>query len=79
MSTFVINKSDPSYLVILDKKKIVSILVLNSMKKLHDYIASALVQQETAKARYDSICRGLVQYQEEFPFYLQNGVGQNQR
>lgn len=40
------------------------------MKKLHDYIASALVQQETTKARYDSICRGLVQYQEEFPFYF---------
>ena len=40
------------------------------MKKLDDYISSALVQLETTKARYDLICRGLVQYQEEFPFYF---------
>ena len=45
-------------------------MVLNSMKKLYDYISSALIQHETTKARYDFICRGLVQYQEEFPFYF---------
>ncbi len=40
------------------------------MKKLYDYISSALVQQKTTRARYDFICRGLVRYQEEFPFYF---------
>lgn len=58
------------YVYFTNKEEIVSILVLNSMKKLHDYIASALIQQDTTKARFDSICRGLVQYQEEFPFYF---------
>ncbi len=53
-----------------NKDEIVGILVLNSMKKLYDYISSALIQHETTKARYDFICRGLVQYQEEFPFYF---------
>ncbi len=58
------------YVYFENKEEIVSILVLNSMKKLYGYISSALLQQETTKARYELICRGLVQYQEEFPFYF---------
>ena len=58
------------YVYFKNKEEIVGILVLNSMKKLYDYISSALIQHETTKARYDFICRGLVQYQEEFPFYF---------
>ena len=58
------------YVYFENKEEIVSILVLSSMKKLHDYISGALEQQEATKARYDGICRGLVQYQEEFPFYF---------
>ena len=58
------------YVYFENKEEIVGILALNSMKKLYDYISSALVQHETTKARYDFICRGLVQYQEEFPFYF---------
>ncbi len=58
------------YVYFENKEEIVGILVLNSMKKLDDYISSALIQHETTKARYDYICRGLVQYQEEFPFYF---------
>lgn len=58
------------YVYFENKEEIVGILVLNSMKKLYDYISSALIQHETTKARYDFICRGLVQYQEEFPFYF---------
>lgn len=58
------------YVYFENKEEIVGILVLNSMKKLYDYIASALIQHKTTKARYDFICRGLVQYQEEFPFYF---------
>ena len=58
------------YVYFENKEELVGILVLNSMKKLDDYISSALIQHETTKARYDFICRGLVQYQEEFPFYF---------
>ena len=58
------------YVYFENKEEIVGILVLNSMQKLYDYISSALIQHETTKARYDFICRGLVQYQEEFPFYF---------
>ena len=58
------------YVYFENKEEIVGILVLNSMKKLYNYISSALIQHETTKARYDFICRGLVQYQEEFPFYF---------
>lgn len=58
------------YVYFKNKEEIVSILVLNSMKKLYDYISSALAQHESTEARYNFICRGLVQYQEEFPFYF---------
>lgn len=53
-----------------NKEEIAGLLVLNSMQKLCGYIASALEQQETTKMRYDCICRGLVRYQEEYPFYF---------
>ena len=58
------------YVYFENKEEIVGILALNSMKKLYDYISSALIQHKTTKVRYDFICRGLVQYQEEFPFYF---------
>ncbi len=58
------------YVYFENKEEIVGILVLGSMKKLYDYIASALAQQESTKSRYELICRGLVRYQEEFPFYF---------
>lgn len=58
------------YVYFENKEEIVGILVLGSMKKLYDYIVSALAQQESTKSRYELICRGLVRYQEEFPFYF---------
>lgn len=58
------------YVYFVNKEEIVGMLVLDSMKKLYSHIASALSQQETTKARYEFICRGLVMYQEEFPFYF---------
>ena len=58
------------YVYFENKEEIVGILVLDSMKKLYNYIVSALEQQETTKEQYNFICRGLVQYQEEFPFYF---------
>lgn len=58
------------YVYFENKEEIIGILVLNSMKKLYHYIASALGQKETTKEQYNFICQGLVQYQEEFPFYF---------
>lgn len=58
------------YVYFEDKEEIVGLLTLNSMKKLYNYIYSALEEQETTKVRYDLICNGLVKYQEEFPFYF---------
>lgn len=58
------------YVYFENKEEIICFLVLDSMKKLYNYITSALEQHEETKTRYDFICRGLVQYQEEFPFYF---------
>ncbi len=58
------------YVYFENKEEIVSILVLESMKKLYGYIDAALVEQEGTRARYDAICRGLMRYREEFPFYF---------
>lgn len=58
------------YVYFKNKEELVGILVLDSMKKLYHYIVSALELQETTKKQYNFICRGLVRYQEEFPFYF---------
>ena len=58
------------YVYFKNKEELVGILVLDSMKKLYNYIVSALERQKTTKEQYNFICHGLVQYQEEFPFYF---------
>ncbi len=58
------------YVYFENKEEIVGLLVLESMKKLYGYIVDALEEQKTTRARYDMICKGLIQYQEEFPFYF---------
>jgi len=58
------------YVYFENKEEIIGILVLKSMKKLYHYISSALEQHESTRIQYNFICRGLVQYQEEFPFYF---------
>lgn len=58
------------YVYFKNKEEIIGVLVLESMKKLYAYLSAALEQKETTKDRYDLICNGLVQYQEEFPFYF---------
>ncbi len=58
------------YVYFENKEEIVGLLVLESMKKLYAYIAVALERQETTRARYDYICSGIAQYQEEYPFYF---------
>lgn len=58
------------YVYFQNKEEIIAFLVLKSMKKLDEYITSALENQKSAKSRYDMICRGLISYQEEYPFYF---------
>lgn len=58
------------YVYFENKEEIISLLTLESMKKLYAYIASALETGETTKEQYRLICEGLVRYQEEFPFYF---------
>lgn len=58
------------YVYFKNKEEIVSLLVLESMKKLYDYISCALEEYSDTKNRYDNICQALLQYQKEFPFYF---------
>lgn len=58
------------YVYFQNKEEIVGVLVLESMKKLYDYIAAAIEEKESAKVRYYLICEALVRYQEEYPFYF---------
>lgn len=62
------------YVYFENKEEIIGILVLESMKKLYVYISDALEKQVPARERYDLICQGLVQYQEEFPFYFKTAL-----
>lgn len=58
------------YVYFENKEEIISILVLESMRKLYHYISTALETQQTTRARYDMICQKLLLYQEEFPLYF---------
>ena len=58
------------YVYFENKEEIISILVLDSMKKLSACISAALEQQKSTRAKYDLLCRELVRYQKEYPFYF---------
>lgn len=58
------------YVYFENKKEIIGFLVLNSMKKLYEYISSALDEQKSTKQTYDLICDALVKYNDEFPAYF---------
>lgn len=59
------------YVYFKNKEEIVSFLVLESMEKLYEHILQALESEGATKTRYDNICKSLLQYQQEFPFYFQ--------
>lgn len=58
------------YVYFKNKEELVGFLVLESMRKLYDYISQALEQREGTKARYLEICKAMQKYQEEYPFYF---------
>lgn len=58
------------YVYFKNKEELVGFLVLESMRKLYDYISQALEQREGTKERYLEICKAMQKYQEEYPFYF---------
>lgn len=62
------------YVYFENKDEIVSALTLDSMKKLADCVRAALQEAETTRQKYDLICRQLVQYQRDYPFYFQTSL-----
>lgn len=59
------------YVYFKNKEELVGMLVLESMKKLYEYISIALKQGQDTRQRFYKICYAMLQYQEEFPFYFQ--------
>ncbi|MDE7330640.1 MAG: TetR/AcrR family transcriptional regulator [Lachnospiraceae bacterium] len=59
------------YVYFKNKEEIVGFLVLESMEKLYGHILKALESDGNTKTRYDNICKSLLKYQQEFPFYFQ--------
>lgn len=64
------------YVYFTDKEEIVSFLVLKSMKTLYSHISEAVEGQAPTKDTYRNICRALVNYQEEYPFYFVLALGE---
>lgn len=64
------------YVYFENKEEIVCLLTLESMKKLHGYIAAALAGEQTTEAGYADICRELVRYQREYPLYFRMALEQ---
>lgn len=58
------------YVYFQDKEEIVGFLVLSSMKKLKEYISSAVESEKDFKEKYFAICQAMVLYEKEYPFYF---------
>lgn len=58
------------YVYFKNKEELVSVLVLESMQKLYNYMKQALESSSSTKECYERICYALVEYQEEYPFYF---------
>lgn len=59
------------YVYFENKEEIIGVLVLESMKKLLSYITKAIKSNTDTKTRYEAICRALVQYHQDYPFYFE--------
>lgn len=58
------------YVYFKNKEEIVNVLVLDSMRRLWMCIAASLNEEASTREKYDLICRELLRYQEEYPFYF---------
>ena len=58
------------YVYFKNKEELISVLVLESMQKLYDYINMAIEKNSDSKKCYMEICHALLRYQEEYPLYF---------
>lgn len=58
------------YVYFKNKEELVSILVLESMQKLYQYISLAIETSSDTKSCFMAICNSVVKYQEEYPLYF---------
>ena len=58
------------YVYFKNKDELVSLLTLESMRRLHERITCALSQSRGTRERYLLICRELTGYQKRYPFYF---------
>lgn len=59
------------YVYFKDKEELVGVLVLESMKKLYDYLSIAMEKSGDTSECFKRICNTFVEYQEEYPFYFE--------
>lgn len=62
------------YVYFKSKEELVSLLTLESMRRLHGHLAQALEQGHSTREKYLLICRGLSSYQERYPFYFKTAL-----
>lgn len=58
------------YVYFKNKEELISVLVLESMQKLYEYINLAIEKNSDSKECYMEICHALLKYQEEYPLYF---------
>lgn len=62
------------YVYFKNKDEIVSLLTLESMRRLREHLCRALDGAQTARRRYELICRELTAYQAKYPFYFKTAL-----
>lgn len=62
------------YVYFKNKEAIISYLALKSMNKLYGYIESAIKAGGCMKEKYNSICRGLAAFYDEYPLYFETAL-----
>lgn len=64
------------YVYFKNKEELVATLVLKSMKILQDCLHKAVYDEVNTMDRYDRICRELVNYYDQYPFYYEIVIGE---
>ena len=62
------------YVYFKNRDELVSTLTLESMRRLREHLSRALDSGGDTRARYELICRELVRYQEQYPFYFKTAL-----
>lgn len=62
------------YVYFRNRDELVSVLTLESMRRLRGHLSRALDGGGSARERYGLICRELTRYQEQYPFYFKTAL-----